>query len=58
MKPTIEQFKSFYTLCVRTSNLLQTIELTRFDTRTNRIVVLIGDTIQVEILPNGSQIIR
>ena len=58
MQPTIEQLKSFYALCVRTSNLLQTIELTRFDTRTNRIVILIGDTIQVEILPNGSQIIR
>ena len=58
MQPTIEQMKSFYALCVCTSNLLQTIELTRFDTRTNRIVVLIGDTIQVEILPNGSQIIR
>lgn len=58
MQPTVEQLKSFYALCVRTSNLLQTIELTRFDTRTNRIVVLIGDTIQVEILPNGSQNIR
>lgn len=58
MQPTIEQLKSFYTLCVSTSNLLQTIELTRFDTRTNRIVILIGDSIQVEILPNGSQIIR
>ena len=58
MRPTVEQLKSFYTLCASASNLLQTIELTRFDTRTNRIVVLIGDNIQVEILPNGSQIIR
>jgi hypothetical protein len=56
-EPTIEQFKSFYDLCVRMSNLLQTIQLTRYDTRTNRIVVLIGETIQAEILSNGEQII-
>ncbi|WP_442939521.1 MULTISPECIES: DUF6888 family protein [unclassified Nostoc] len=29
--------------------LLRTIELTRYDTRSQRIVVLIGETIQVEI---------
>ncbi|WP_442949412.1 DUF6888 family protein [Nostoc sp.] len=44
-------------LCVRTSNLLRNIELVRFDQRTNRIVVLIGETIQVEILRNGEEII-
>ncbi len=58
MEPTAEQLKSFYRLCVRMSNLLQTIELTRYDTRTQRIVVLIGETIQVEILSNGEQIIQ
>ncbi len=47
MEPTIELLKAFYELCVRVSNLLQTIELTRYDTRTQRIVVLIGETIQV-----------
>ncbi len=57
MEPTIEQIRSFYDLCVRTSNLLQTIELTRYDRRTQRIVVLIGETIQVEILNNGENII-
>ncbi len=57
-EPTIEQIKTFYILCVRISNLLQTIGLTRFDTRTQRIVVLIGETIQVEILPNGEEIIQ
>ncbi|WP_423753473.1 DUF6888 family protein [Chlorogloeopsis fritschii] len=58
MEPTIEQLKAFYDLCVRVSNLLQTIELVRFDSRTKRIVVLIGETIQVEILSNGEQIIQ
>ncbi|MGD1912623.1 MAG: hypothetical protein ACFB2X_17770 [Rivularia sp. (in: cyanobacteria)] len=58
MEPTVEQMRSFYGLCVRMSNLLQTIELIRYDTRTQRIVVLIGETIQVEILTNGEQIIQ
>jgi hypothetical protein len=31
--------------------------LVRFDERTNRIVVLIGETIEVEILSNGEEII-
>ncbi|WP_197036229.1 DUF6888 family protein [Fischerella sp. PCC 9605] len=58
MEPTIEQLKAFYDLCVRVSNLLQTIELTRYDTRTQRIVVLIGQTIQAEILTNGETILQ
>jgi hypothetical protein len=58
MEPTTEQLKAFYDLCVRVSNLLQTIELTRYDARTQRIVVLIGQTIQVEILSNGEEILQ
>ena len=50
MEPTIDQLKGFLRLSIRTSNLLQNIELVRFDEITNRIVVLIGETIQVEIL--------
>ncbi|MBA3920794.1 MAG: hypothetical protein H0X31_03405 [Nostocaceae cyanobacterium] len=57
-QPTIEQVKAFYRLCVRVSNLLQTIELTRYDMRSNRVVVLIGETLQVEILSNGEEIIQ
>jgi hypothetical protein len=57
-EPTIEQIKAFYDLCVRVSNLLQTIELTRYDTRSQRIVVLVSETIQIEILSNGEQIIQ
>ncbi len=58
MEPTVEHLKSFYNLCVQVSNLLQTIELTRYDGRSQRIVVLIGETIQVEIFSNGEQIIQ
>jgi hypothetical protein len=56
--PTAEQLKSFYSICVRASNLLRTVELTRYDTRSQRIVVLIGEEIQVEILSNGEEIIQ
>ena len=58
LEQTIEQLKTFYILCVEVSNLLQTVELTRYDIRTNRIVVLIGETIEVEILTNGERIVR
>ena len=58
LEPTIEQLKTFYILCVEISNLLQTVELTRYDVRTKRIVVLIGETIEVEILTNGERIVR
>ena len=58
MEPTIEQLRTFYILCVEVSNLLQTVELTRYDVRTKRIVVLIGETIEVEILTNGERIVR
>ncbi len=58
MEPTLEQILSFYVICVQVSNLLKTIELTRFDTRTKRIFVLVGETIEVEILDTGERIIR
>ncbi|WP_372726714.1 hypothetical protein [Nostoc sp. TCL26-01] len=58
MEPTPEQLKSLYQRCVRVSNLLLPINLVRFDRRTNRIVILVGDTIQIEILPNGEVIIE
>ncbi|MFQ4146875.1 DUF6888 family protein [Chlorogloeopsis sp. ULAP02] len=58
MEPTPEQLKSFYQRSVRVSNLLLPINLVRFDSRTNRIVMLVGETIQIEILPNGKVIIE
>ncbi|GJD20987.1 unknown protein [Rivularia sp. IAM M-261] len=56
--PTIEQLKTFFRICVQASNLLRNIEMTRYDTRTQRIFVLVGDEIQVEILSNGEEIIQ
>ncbi|NJN12905.1 MAG: hypothetical protein HC836_37200 [Richelia sp. RM2_1_2] len=58
MEPTPEQKIPFTYFASPTSNLLKTVELTRYDTRTQRVVVLIGETIQVEILGNGEKIIR
>lgn len=58
MEPTPIQVLSFYVMCIQISNLLKTIELTRFDTRTKRIFVLVGQTIEVEILDTGERIIR
>ncbi|WP_442940524.1 DUF6888 family protein [Nostoc sp.] len=45
MEPTIEQLKAFFDFCVRASNLFRDIALVRFDERTSRIVILIGETI-------------
>jgi hypothetical protein len=53
MEPTPEQLKSFYRMSVRISNLLRPINLVRMDERTNRIVMLVGETIEIEIYPNG-----
>ncbi|MBW4616364.1 MAG: hypothetical protein KME21_24430 [Desmonostoc vinosum HA7617-LM4] len=58
MEPTIEQLKAFFDFCVRTSNLLQNIELVRYDERNKRIAVLVGQTIEVEILSSGEVLIR
>lgn len=58
MEPTFEQVLSFYVMCLQVSNLFQNIELTRFDTRSKRIFVLVGQTIEVEILDTGERIIR
>lgn len=55
--PTAEQLTSFYTRCVRISNLLKSIEMVRYDTRTKRIVILVGEETQLEILENGEVII-
>jgi hypothetical protein len=56
--PSTEQLKTFFRICVRASNLLRNIELTRYDTRSQRIIVLIGQELQVEILSNGEEIIQ
>lgn len=58
MQPTVEQLKALYQRSVMASNLLQPINLVRFDNRTNNIVMLIGETIQLEILENGEVVIE
>ncbi len=58
MEPTAQQLKSLYRVAVRTSNLLQSINLVRYDERVQRIVILVGETLQIEILPNGEVLIQ
>jgi hypothetical protein len=53
MEPTVPQLRTFYRMSVGVSNLLQPINLVRMDERTGRLVMLVGDTIQLEILPSG-----
>lgn len=56
--PTTEQLQTFFRICVQASNLLRNIEITRYDTRTQRIFVLVGNDIEVEILSNGEELIK
>ena len=56
--PTTEQLQTFFRICVRASNLLRNIEMTRYDTRTQIIYVLVGNDIEVEIYSNGKEFIR
>ena len=58
MEPTLEQLKAYWRISVRASNLLQSINLVRLDERNSRIVMLVTDTIQIEILPNGEVLIQ
>ncbi|WP_442936793.1 DUF6888 family protein [Nostoc sp.] len=53
LEPTSEQLGAYYRMSVRASNLLQSINVVRLDERTKRIYMLVGDTIQIEIYPNG-----
>ncbi|MEH1927090.1 MAG: hypothetical protein V7K14_10270 [Nostoc sp.] len=58
MQPTIEKLRSFYQMSVRISNLLRPINLVRMDERTKRIVMLVGETIEIEIYPNGEVVTK
>jgi hypothetical protein len=58
MDPTVEQLKAYWRMSVRASNLLQSINLVRLDERNDRIVMLVADTIQIEILSNGEILIQ
>jgi hypothetical protein len=56
--PTVQQLETFFRICVQASNLLRNIELTRYDTRTQRIYLLVGNEIEIEILSNGEELIK
>ncbi|RDH49726.1 hypothetical protein CBF18_14165 [Mastigocladus laminosus WC112] len=58
MEPTPEQLRALYRRCVAASNMMQPINIVRMDERTKRIFMLIGDTIEVEIFPNGEVFIK
>jgi len=58
MNPTLEQLQAYWRISISASNLLQPINLVRLDQRNNHIVVLVANTLQVEILPNGEVIIQ
>ena len=57
-EPTTAQLKVYWRMSVRASNLLQSIDLVRLDERNDRVVMLVEDKIQIEILPNGEVIIQ
>ncbi|MFN6445697.1 MAG: DUF6888 family protein [Nostoc sp. DedSLP05] len=54
----MNQLRALYRRCVAASNLMQPINIVRLDERTKRIFLLIGDTIEVEIFPNGEVFIK
>jgi hypothetical protein len=51
--PTVEQLKAQYNQCVNVTRFMIPINLIRLDERTGNIYILVGDEIQIEILPNG-----
>jgi hypothetical protein len=58
LEPTPKQLQALYRRCVAASNLMQPINVVRMDERSKRIFVLIGDTIEVEIFPNGEVFVK
>jgi hypothetical protein len=58
MEPTVAQLRTLYRMSVGMSNMLQPINLVRLDQRTKRLIMLVGDTIEIEILLNGETLIK
>ncbi|AFZ03059.1 DUF6888 family protein [Calothrix sp. PCC 6303] len=58
MQPTLEQLRSLYGVCELIGDLLQPINLVRYDERVKRIVILVEEDIEIEIFPNGEVLIR
>ncbi|BDA74350.1 unknown protein [Calothrix sp. PCC 7716] len=58
MEPTVAQLRTLYRMLVGMSNMLRSINLVRMDERTKRLVMLVGETIEIEILSNGEALIK
>jgi hypothetical protein len=58
MQPTFEQLRTLYGVCELIGDLLQPINLVRYDERVKRIVILVDQDIEIEIFPNGEVLIR
>jgi hypothetical protein len=52
--PTVEQAISCTQLCQDLTDLYVPIYLVRLDERTNHLIILAGDEIEIAIKPNGS----
>ena len=53
MEPTVEQLKTCHRFLVSFTKMLLPVNLVRVDERTENLILLIGETIVVEIYQNG-----
>lgn len=58
MEPTVPQLRTLYRMLVAMTTMLKPINLVRIDERTKRLVMLVGETIEIEILTNGEALIK
>lgn len=58
IKPTFEQLVALFQISVFLSDAQRSIDLVRIDERSKNLVILAGESIVVEIAPNGRRLIR
>ncbi|WP_445300915.1 DUF6888 family protein [Microcoleus sp. BR0-C5] len=51
--PTAAQLLKCFVVCYELTNMYQPIYIVRLDERTNNVYILAGETIEIEIYPNG-----
>ncbi len=56
--PTAAQFLALFQDSAFLTNAYVSIHLVRIDQRSGDLIILAGESIEVEILPNGKRIIR
>jgi hypothetical protein len=56
--PTAEQFVALLRSCLTLSDFYTPIYLVRVDERTGNVVILAGEEVEIEILPDGRREIR